>query len=223
MQGPGRSAARRARRFGDISRQQAAISRQIQGRDGHEIDHRDRCCRASGLLHQRLKCGLRRRRQDGPQRRRPELRLQRPGECFPRRALRRDPPAMWRKIFGKLLRRQDAVGDVSLERRGTPFQFFKRTSLWRHLRRSPAPSMRSDSANARIRAPSISASTGSPCSLQCAMTFPTTIAVLCSRDVRMEKIMASRFASDTDSGSVTSFHCKSLRIAGASPAGRSSG
>ena len=35
------------------------------------------------------------------------------GECFPCRTLRRDPQAMRRKIFSELLRRQDAVGDVS--------------------------------------------------------------------------------------------------------------
>ena len=34
-------------------------------------------------------------------------------QCFARRPLRRDQAAVWRKILRQLLRRQDAVGDVS--------------------------------------------------------------------------------------------------------------
>jgi hypothetical protein len=35
-----------------------------------------------------------------------------PANASPRGPLRRDQAAVWRKIFSKLLRRQDAVGDV---------------------------------------------------------------------------------------------------------------
>ena len=48
----------------------------------------------------------------GQQRRRPHLRVQRPGQRLPRRALRRDQAAMRRKVLRELLRRQAAVGDV---------------------------------------------------------------------------------------------------------------
>jgi hypothetical protein len=116
MQVPGRFAAIRARQFDDITRSKAAISRDYSrrlgsGRLAHEIDHRDCRRRTAGMLHQRLKCSLR-RRQDRPRRRWPELRLQRSRQRVARGTLRRDPPAMRRKIFGELLRRQDAVGDV---------------------------------------------------------------------------------------------------------------
>ena len=51
----------------------------------------------------------------GQQRRRPELLVQRPGQRLARRALRRDQAAMRRKVLRQLLRRQDAVGDVSCD------------------------------------------------------------------------------------------------------------
>ena len=50
----------------------------------------------AGVLHQRHQRGLR-RRQDGPQRRRPELLVQRPGKRLARGALRRDPQTAMRR------------------------------------------------------------------------------------------------------------------------------
>src|SRR5580700_5854829 len=98
-------------RFGD--RMQSAESRYRINRKGprHETDNRDCRRRTSGVLHHLLKRGVR-RRQAGPQRRRPELFVQRPGRHLARRALRRDQAAMRRKILRQLLRRQVVVGDV---------------------------------------------------------------------------------------------------------------
>ena len=56
------------------------------------------------------------RRRQGPDRRWPELLIQRPGKCLARRALRGDPKAMRRKIFRQLSRRQAVVGDVSFRK-----------------------------------------------------------------------------------------------------------
>jgi len=51
------------------------------------------------FLHQRHQRGICRRDQDGPQRRRPELRIQRCERCLPRRTLRGDPPPVRRKVL----------------------------------------------------------------------------------------------------------------------------
>src|SRR6266700_7503892 len=119
MQGLGRFVANLpCARLGDgVKSTKHAVSRSFREGAGYEIDDRDsrRCIAA--VLHHRHRRGIRRRRQGGPECRWPELLIQRSGKCPSRRALRRDPAAVRREILRQLLRRQDALGDVSVEKR----------------------------------------------------------------------------------------------------------
>ena len=76
----------------------------------------------------------------GQERRRPRLLLQRREKCLARGPLRRDPQAVRRKILRQLLRRQDAVGDVSSWRWSkarscaVPTKISTRARRWARLR-----------------------------------------------------------------------------------------
>ena len=100
MQGPGRFRGIRGAGFGDsmeCREMRAVIATVREGAERrHEIDDRDRRRRAAGRLHQRDQRRLC-RRQGRPDRRRPELLLQRSAERFACRALRRDQAAVRRK------------------------------------------------------------------------------------------------------------------------------
>ncbi len=135
-------------------------------------------------------------------------------------------------VMGPGLRRDDAIPQGASVPRMPPeikaacagttrnsHQSFNFTSLWPHRRRSPKCSMRPNFPSASIRAPNISSLIGRLCSRQCLVALPITIAAFCRRDVRMEKMIASRSATDTDFGSFTSFHRKSLLMVGGSGGG----